>query len=200
MTKWMYMAAVMASIAMAFSACEDSIEDDWTPSTDPTPTPTPVNPGDPTPTPDPNNTTPTPTPAPNNNSSWPTNMANVEWLHTDVSGWAETASLNVSFSGDNINLKYNKANVWPEIDGVCANPWIFVFQDGQWYAATWEWLRGGQTSKPKNVVNGPHIKRSPLENFQPVSGQIYGFMVSGLCRDDRRNVRERSNIDWVRWP
>jgi hypothetical protein len=97
-------------------------------------------------------------------------------------------------------LDYNKAYVWPEVDGVNANPWIFVFQDGKWYAATWEWLRYGQTSKPLDVINGAHIKRSPLENFQPQSGVVYGFMVSGLARDDRRNVKERSNVDMVRWP
>lgn len=128
-------------------------------------------------------------------------LGNTTWLHTDVSGWAVTSSLSVSISGGTINLKYDKANVWPEVDGVNANPWIFVYRDGRWYAATWEWLRGGQTSKPTAVVNGAHIKRSPLNDFKPVSGETYGFMVSGLARDkSKRNVSERTPIVMRRWP
>jgi hypothetical protein len=124
----------------------------------------------------------------------------VNWLHTDVSGWAQTAKMNVSFSGDMISLNYDKANVWPGRDGLNANPWIFVFQGGVWYGATWEWFRVGQTSKPKRVVAGDHIKVSPLNNFKPRSGEIYGFMVSGLARSSTRNVQERSNVDLVVWP
>ena len=66
----------------------------------------------------------------------------------------------------------------------------FRQRDGVWYAATWEWLRPGQTSKPTSVVNGAHIKKSPLQDFRPVSGETYGFMVSGLARDNStRNVQ-----------
>ncbi|MFH0881003.1 MAG: hypothetical protein V2A34_14910 [Lentisphaerota bacterium] len=190
--------SLMAAAALIMAGCEDSIDDTWTPIPDATPTPSPTQNTNPT-----NNNSlpvPTPTPVPSNNSTWPSNLTSVSWLHTDVSGWKQTSTLRVSFSGDMINLKYDKANVWPENGGVNANPWIFVFQDGTWYAGTWEWLRVGQTAKPKNVVNGDHIKRDPLGGFQPVSGQIYGFMVSGLARDDRRNAEERTNIEWVRWP
>ena len=136
--------------------------------------------------------------------SVPADLSGVVWLHTDVSGWAQTASLNASVSGGQIVLKYDKAKVWPGVSAggtICnANPWVFVHRNGKWYAATFEWLRPGQTSKPVSTVNGDHIKKSPLENFNPVSGEVYGFMVSGLARDKTRNVRERSNVDMVRWP
>lgn len=134
----------------------------------------------------------------------PSDFAGVVWLHHNVSGWPVTASLNASVSGGFVHLNYDKADVWPTVNvngtAVNANPWIFVFQDGTWYAATFEWLRPGQTSKPTSTVAGDHIKKSPLNNFSPVSGEIYGFMVSGLARDDHRNVEERSNVDMVRWP
>ena len=71
----------------------------------------------------------------------------------------------------------------PNGDGLNGNPWIFVFQDGTWYAATWEWLRFGQTAKSMSSVAGDHIKKAPLQDFHPVSGHVYGFMVSGLARD-----------------
>ena len=130
----------------------------------------------------------------------PIDFAQVIWLHTDVSGWARTATLNASVSGSSMIMDYDKAKVWPAKDGANANPWIFVFQNSQWYAATWEWMRPGQTVKAKSAVHGSHIKIGALKNFSPKSGETYGFMVSGLARDGRRTVLERSNVDMVVWP
>lgn len=134
----------------------------------------------------------------------PSDFAGVVWLHNDVSSWSQTATLNASVSGGMINLDYDKARVWPGVNtagaNVNANPWIFVKQDGVWYAGTWEWLRTGQTSKPTGVVNGSHIQAQPLNNFSPKSGETYGFMVSGLARSNVRNVQERSNVSMVVWP
>ena len=133
------------------------------------------------------------------------NLGSVGWLHTNVSGWPETASLrSVSIRGDQITLNYNKANSWPGVShagaNVNANPWIFVNRGGRWYGATWEWFRVGQTSKSISSVRGNHIKKSPLSSFAPQSGETYGFMVSGLARDKKRNVQERSNVVMMRWP
>jgi len=128
----------------------------------------------------------------------------VTWLHSNVSGWAQTASLRARVSGGSMIVDSSKKNSWPSVSkggtAVNANPWIFVYQSGRWYGATWEWLRPGQSSKPTAVVNGAHIKKSPLNNFRPRSGEVYGFMVSGLARDKTRNVKERSNVVFVRWP
>ncbi|MDD3603583.1 MAG: hypothetical protein PHD86_00155 [Kiritimatiellae bacterium] len=136
--------------------------------------------------------------------SVPADFAGVVWLHANVSGWAQTASLNAKVSGGNIVLNYDKAHSWPEVSAggtrVVANPWVFVWENGKWYAATFEWLRKGQTSKPAGTVHGSHIKKAPLDDFVPQSGVRYGFMVSGLARDSTRSVQERSNVDMVTWP
>lgn len=131
-------------------------------------------------------------------------MGSVKWLDSNVSGWPATSSLSVSIGGGTINLKHSKASSWPGVAAagasVNANAWIFVNQGGTWYAATWEWLRVGQTAKSTAAVSGSHIKKSPLQNFQPVSGETYGFMVSGLVRLRSSNVQERSNVVMRRWP
>lgn len=136
--------------------------------------------------------------------SVPADFAGVVWLHANVSGWAQTASLNASAGGGSISLKYDKSHSWPEVSAggtrVVANPWVFVWENGKWYAATFEWLRKGQTSKPAGTVHGSHIKKAPLDDFVPQSGVRYGFMVSGLARDSTRSVQERSNVDMVTWP
>ncbi len=131
-------------------------------------------------------------------------LGSVVWLDQNVSGWPTTASMNASVSGGTVHLPYDKANVWPGVSAggasVNANVWIFVQQDGTWYGATWEWLRVGQTSKSASSVTGSHIKKPPLESFQPVSGETYGFMVSGLVRIGASNIEERSNVSMVTWP
>lgn len=124
----------------------------------------------------------------------------IRYLHANVAGWPITSSLSVSIGGGSVNLKYNKANVWPARGGLNANPWIIVNVNGQWTAATFEWLRTGQTSKPTKVVAGDHIKKAPLNNFRPQSGETYGWMVTSLARDQTRTVNERTNIVLARWP
>ena len=126
----------------------------------------------------------------------------IHWLHTNVSSWPVTSSLHASVGGT-INFPYSKATVWPAVDGVNANPWVIAKMNGQWYAATFEWLRKGQTSKPKGVLDGSmgdHIKVSPLNKWRPHSGERFGIMVSGLARTQTRNVKERTNISMVTWP
>ena len=137
------------------------------------------------------------------NSLWhPEITGTVKLLHTDVSSWPETASLHASVSGSgNVSIPYSKANVWPGVDGVNANPWVFVNLGGQWYAATWEYLRVGQTSKSMGGKSwGGHIKVSPLSSWEPSSGERFGLMVSGLVRGGLSNVKERSNVSMVTWP
>ncbi len=124
----------------------------------------------------------------------------IRYLHADVSSWPVTSSLSVSIGGGTVSMPYDKANVWPAVGGLNANPWIIVNVDGQWTAGTFEWFRKGQTSKPMKVVEGGHIKVAPLNNFRPVSGETYGWMVSSLARDGKRTVNERTNIVMARWP
>ena len=138
----------------------------------------------------------------NTNSLWPSEITgSVRFLGTDVSNWAVTANLDASVSGGKVTLNYNKARVWPAVDGVNANPWVIVNVNGQWYAGTFEWLRHGQTAKPMSVLSGGgHIKVAPLSRWRPRSGERIGLMVSGLARTSMRNVKERSNVVMVTWP
>jgi hypothetical protein len=125
-------------------------------------------------------------------------LADVTWLGVDVSGWAQTATLTASMSGGKVNLNYDKASVWPAVDGAVANPWAIVDYNGTHYAATWEWLKPGQTLKDMSGKSwSGHFKRGELSGWEPTAGDRIGLFVSGLCRDTRRNVSERSNIVWV---
>lgn len=136
------------------------------------------------------------------NTSSLVGFSGVKWLATDVSGWSQTASLSASITGSEIKMNYNKSRVWPAVDGVNANPWAIVNIGGKWYAGTFEWLRYGQTSKPKAVLDGSkgdHFKKAPLSSWQPQAGERFGIMVSGLARTSTRNVKERSNVSMVTW-
>ncbi len=138
----------------------------------------------------------------------PLDLGNVRWLHTDVSGWAQTTNLaSVTFQGGQICLNHDHADAWPpgDIGGVvvAANPWVFIWHEGRWWGATWEWMRPGQTCKNQSSVAGDHIKRAPFDEasgWRPASGQVLYFMVSGLARDAMRNAEERSNPVRVVWP
>ena len=144
-------------------------------------------------------------PPPDDPPELPADLKGVQWLHKDVSGWAVTGNLeSVNVSGSKICLDYDKASAWPGKQHLGlvlnANPWIFIHQGGTWYAATWEWMKVGQTCKNKSAVAGDHIKKDPLWEFSPKSGTAYYFMVSGLARDSATNVSERTNIVKVVWP
>lgn len=177
-----------------------------TPEPEPKPEPTPVPTPKPEPKPDPKPPViePAPKPAPGPVPPIAKDFSNVTWLHTNVSSWKQTSVLrSVRVTASHIVLDFDKINVWPGKNhvgaNVNANPWIFVYRNNRWYAATFEWMRVGQTAKGINSVNGDHIKRSPLQDFVPVKGETYGFMVSGLARDATRNVQERTNIVMVKW-
>ena len=140
--------------------------------------------------------------------NWPSEITTpIQWLNPvgDITGWAETATLNAQVGGGSISMPYSKSRVWPGVDGVNANPWAIVNINGQWYAGTFEYLRAGQTSKPMGVLSktggfGDHFKVAPLSSWTPRSGERFGLMVSGLARGSLRNVKERSNISMVTWP
>lgn len=86
---------------------------------------------------------------------------------------------------------------------VVGNAWVFAEYEGQWYAATFEYMRVGQTRKYAAAVDGDHIERSPFPiDWRPASGQQLYFMVSGLIRNPPydRNIEERPNIVSLIWP
>ena len=145
-------------------------------------------------------------------------LSAVTWLHHNVSDWPETSRItdvrirDVPAGG--ICIEHTKSRDWPGVGGVigtvivAGNPWVFAQVDGRWYAATYEWLRPGQTCKlnvqghgPPSRELGPHIKVPPLTRWVPESGEMVGFMVSTPARTGPRGPRrERSNIEFVIWP
>lgn len=137
----------------------------------------------------------------------PPDLDEVVWLHSDISGWPVTHTLDaVSLDGDQICLETAGVDEWPAVDfdgtELVGNPWIFIEEDGVWYGATWEWLRPGQTCKAKESVAGTHIKQPPFEEdggWEPTPGVTYWFMVSGLARFSERNVEERTDLVPLTW-
>jgi hypothetical protein len=139
---------------------------------------------------------------------WPAELADVKWLHANVRDWPATAQMTASISGGQIRFPYDKSDAWPVATsgtgkGTNANVWAIVQISGKWFAATWEWLRKGQTSKPVGCLDGSkgdHFKVSPLNKWRPKSGERFYLMVSGHARTAARNVQERSNPYKVTWP
>lgn len=132
-----------------------------------------------------------------------TEIDTITWKGKNVSAWPVTTTLRASVSGGMVHLGYGKLHVWPENKGVCATAWAIVNIDGKWYAGTFENLRPGQIDKGAYVLDGSHgdyFKVEPLSSWRPQPGEVFGLMVSGLCRGPYTNVQERSNICMVSWP
>ena len=114
----------------------------------------------------------------------PADFSGVTWLHSNVAGWPQTASLSVSVGGGSISLNYSKAKVWPGVSAagaiVNANPWIFVLRDGAWYAGTFEWLRPGQ--------NTPEVGRDQSMNWFSSAEPIHCHTSQG-CRSSSSKRR-----------
>jgi hypothetical protein len=133
-------------------------------------------------------------------------LSKVSFLHTNISGWPSTSQItSVRITGSQICVYHTKSGRWPVkvLSGVAVegNPWVVANRNGRWYAGTYEWLRPGQICKGITAGNiGGHIKRAPLDNWRPRSGEQVCFIVSTLARDANRTSNERTNVSCVRWP
>lgn len=130
-------------------------------------------------------------------------LSHVTFRHRDISGWPITSDLKtVEIVPRSITMPHTKAGVWaagdPPTDGNC---WILAQFDGQWYAATFEWLDPGQIKKyvTRDEI-GPLTKKSPFRNWRPRKGETVGFMVSRHARDSFFSGEERSQVRLVEWP
>jgi hypothetical protein len=133
-------------------------------------------------------------------------LANVSFLHANVSSWPVTSKItDVEIGAGTITVDHTKAGRWPtmrfgDID-VEGNPWVFVNRGGQWYGATYDWLRPGQTEKSVSADDiGENIKLEPLASWRPQPGERVGFMVSTPARTDGRTSNERTNVVMTTWP
>ena len=145
--------------------------------------------------------------APGGNSADQIDLSTVNWLNTNVSDWAQTSTITrVNIGSPPIGIEHTKAGQWPSITAggtvVEGNPWILANIDGEWYAATYEWLRPGQTEKQISAENiGANTKKPPLDGWQPKSGDTVGLMVSTPARFGPEGpINERSNVVLVTWP
>jgi hypothetical protein len=133
-------------------------------------------------------------------------LAAVEWLHENVSQWPVTSKItDVRIGADSIAISHTRSGQWPTLNyngvAVEGNPWVFVNRGGKWYAATYEWLRPGQTTKNVSARDiGANIKVEPLASWQPRPGELVGFMVSTPARDGNRTSNERTNVVLTTWP
>lgn len=134
-------------------------------------------------------------------------LGSVIWHGPDIRAWAVTSDLpnGVAVSGGYVRFNHTKAGKWPVKKAgstdVEANPWVVAMVDGRWHAASFEWLRPGQTSKPTKTVAGDHCKAAPLSgDWRPKSGDTLYIGVSALARGSVRSVAERTAFRKVVWP
>jgi hypothetical protein len=144
--------------------------------------------------------------------SVPTNPADelvlsaVTWLHADISEWTQSSTITaVRIRQTGLCVQHTMAGRWPVyVDGGVAgegNPWIFANIGGQWYGATFEWLRPNQECKGITRLDiGPHTKRSPMATWVPAHGETVGFAMSTPARSNLRTTNQRSNVVLVVWP
>ena len=185
---------VTATVQTSPAAIRETIRVEVSPGAGPSPPP----PSPPVAGPSP----PPPSPPGSPDDDVPFDLSDVTWLHTDVSDWRQTSTITrVRIDDPPICIDHTKSGRWPVRNGVEGNPWIFARINGRWYAATYEWLKPGQTCKGISAATiGPHTKQSPMDSWRPRSGELVGFMVSALARFGQESVAERSNIVMVRWP
>lgn len=140
-------------------------------------------------------------------AAFPQDFSDVTWIGPNIGGWPVTSNLDVSVNGGTINVPHSKRNTWPisckfaASERVNASMWGFVKLGSRWHAGTWEFLRVGSTTRSTATYGGPGHFRPPIGTFRPRNGEIYGFMVAGVSRDNLvcNNARERSNVVLWRW-
>ena len=125
--------------------------------------------------------------------------ADIKWLGVNVGAWKKTHSLEVQYSPTEIIYNQGATSVWPSVNNLNGNVWIIAKINGQWYAATHEYMRKGYTRRGKNTLNMDHIERREFAGWVPQNGEKVGHLVSGLCRGRERNVSERTNIKLCTW-
>lgn len=134
--------------------------------------------------------------------------AQVVYLHRNIARWGITSTITgITITSHEICVDHTAAGRWPtSILGdirVEANAWVFAKFGGQWFGATYDWLRPGQVCK---AVTGEElgvdqIRRPPMDgSWAPRTGDEIGFAVSTRARDEVEAGEERTNIKVIRWP
>ena len=136
----------------------------------------------------------------------------INWLHTNVSDWEVTSKITeVRIASHEFCIYHTAAGQWPTTTSVFddeapieGNAWIFGFVNGQWYGATWDWLRPGQQCKSMTAeeFGSDQIRIPPLDSsWVPQPGESIGVMMSTVARRGSVDGQEqRSNIKLVTMP
>jgi len=143
-----------------------------------------------------------PTPKPTAPTGDEIDLYSVAWHGPDVRAWPVASEMpqGAYVSGANLHFPHTKAGQWSvNGEGLEGNPWVVVQSGGQWHAATFEWLRKGQTSKPWEKVNAGHIKVGALGGYQLQRGEDFYVFVSGRARGAERGTAERTAARKVVW-
>jgi len=119
----------------------------------------------------------------------PVLLTDVEWRGHNCSMWTLTHAMKATFGGPmDIHLEQSATRDWPTKYDVVGNCWFFIKEAGRWVAFQWDYIRPGQVDRhfpwypPKHGESYPTVKK----------GQECYVMISGLCRDNRRNVQSRT--------
>jgi hypothetical protein len=127
----------------------------------------------------------------------------------DIANFRQTSTVtSVTVTRSLICIFHTKSRGWPVRGGLEGNPWIATFLNGKLFAATYEWLRPGQTCKGIDSSKyggtakalGPHIGAGPLVGYVPKKGDVVYFFVSTLARLQERSSNERSDVWEFTWP
>ena len=116
------------------------------------------------------------------------------WHDVSVSpkSWPVTHQLKATLKGGKITLESDALSDWPDGGGrVAANLHFIVQRQGKWLAYCFDYVRPGQTIKG----DLPRAPCKPGESYETVDrAEVCYLVLTGLCRDKRRNVSERTNI------
>ena len=134
-------------------------------------------------------------------------LSTVTFLHANPTNFPVNATVtSATVSGNHhINMSFTRPRYQAE-NGIDANVWVFGNVNGQWYAATFEWVRVGATGWNKDLEatgsQAPFVQTeaSPLNSWRPVEGETVYFMVSSICRGGARSgARGRSEPFKATW-
>jgi hypothetical protein len=131
----------------------------------------------------------------------------VRYLHRNIADWDVTSTItDIRIGSNEICVYHTGAGTFPRtkfgsggeprID-VEGNPWVFAEFGGQWYGATWDWLRIGQQCKGESTdaLGRDQIRIPPMDStWRPRSGDTLCFAMSARARDNVVAGTVRSNI------
>lgn len=145
-----------------------------------------------TPTTDPAATTPSITVG-NGADEFPYGVENIQWdnrgLNMDVETWPINAKISsASHSGESLVINNNCSDVWPHRQDEgwskpsVGNYWIIGKVNGQWHAATVDWVGVNRNGMSDLSLDGNAAMYSDLNDWRPAEGEEAYVMISTHAR------------------